>query len=390
MNNTWGLRVVIRKDKMNEGGKCPLHWEATFNGETAKFSTGKGIELKDWDNRRKKAKKSCGYSSPLNSFLSNVETEFENYMMGLENKGVWLTRKRVQAFFRGEKKVTFYDFFAETVKMWEGDKKPSTLSSYRDTLKIMKLMDPDVDFADLDYEFVKKWDYYLKTERGNKVMARFNRHKNLKTIIKEAILQGYMSKTPYFHYKVRKEEGKRQFLEIEEVKSLMAFRLPVLHIKQQRTKDMFLLGCFTGLRFSDVVRLTWRNIQLNEEETGGLMTIEMQKTSKEVKTSLIPPVIEILKRHRKENLDEPIFNNITNQAINRNLKVLMKLVGIDKNITFHCSRHTFASNHLEVDTPIANLKDLLGHSDISQTQIYAKTLQKGLIESMDHLGAAYA
>jgi integrase len=221
-------------------------------------------------------------------------------------------------------------------------------------------------------------------------MARFNRHKNLKTIIKEAILQGYMSKTPYFHYKVRKEEGKRQFLEIDEVKSLMAFQLPTPHIRQQRTKDMFLLGCFTGLRFSDVVRLTWGNIQLNEEETGGMMTIIMQKTSKEVKTSLIPPVVEILKRYKKGNLDEPIFNDISNQAINRNLKVLMKLIGIQKNITFHCSRHTFASNHLEVDTPITNLKDLLGHSDISQTQIYAKTLQKGLDDSMNNLGDAYS
>jgi integrase len=375
---------------MKDGGRCPLHWEATVNGQVFKFSTGKVIELKHWDNQKKEAKKGCGYSMVLNGYLRNTLNEYEAYMIDLENKGIPLSKKKLEVFFRGEKKVTFYEFFDRTVKRWEGDKKPSTINSYTNTLKIMKRMDPDVDFADLDYEFVNKWDYYLKTERKNQTMGKFNRHKNLKTIIKEAMLAGYMTNTPYLHFKIKKQESKREFLIIEEVKSLMAFQLPIIHIKQQRTKDMFLLGCFTGLRFSDVVRLTWRNIQLNAEETGGLMTIEMQKTAKEVKTALIPPVIEILKRHRKENLDEPIFNNITNQAINRNLKVLMKLVGIDKNITFHCSRHTFACNHLEVETPIANLKDLMGHSDISQTQIYAKTLQKGLIESMDHLGAAYA
>lgn len=390
MKESWGIRVVLRKDKMKEGGKCPLHWEATVNGQVCKFATGKGVELKHWDNLKKEAKKGCGYSMALNGYLRKTQTEFEAYMIALENKGIPLTKKKVQEFFRGEPKETFYQFFERTVKMWEGDKKQSTLNSYWNTLKILKLMDADVDFADIDYAFVQRWDYYLKTERQNVVNARLNRHKCLKAIIRQAMLQGLMSKTPYMHFKIKREEGKREFLEIEEVKKLMAFELPMLHIKQQRTKDMFLLGCFTGLRFSDVVRLTWGNIQLNEEGTGGVLTIKMQKTSKEVKTALIPPMVEILKRYRKENLDEPIFDNITNQGINRNLKVLMKLVGIDKNITFHCSRHTFASNHLEVDTPIANLKDLLGHSDISQTQVYAKTLQKGLDESMSKLANAYA
>lgn len=390
MKESWGMRVVLRKDKMKEGGRCPLHWEVTVNGQVSKFSTGKGIELKHWDNLKKEAKKGCGYSMVLNEYLYKTKTEFHGYMMGLENKGIPLTKKKVQDFFRGEKKETFYGFFERTVKMWVGDKKESTINSYWNTLKILKLMDPDVDFADIDYAFVQRWDYYLKTERKNVVNARLNRHKCLKAVIRQAMLQGLMSKTPYMHFKIKREEGKREFLEIEEVKELMAFQLPIPHIRQQRTKDMFLFGCFTGLRFSDVVRLTWRHVQLNEEETGGLMTIKMQKTSKEVKTALIPPVVEILKRYRKENLDEPIFNNITNQAINRNLKVLMKLVGIEKNITFHCSRHTFASNHVESDTSLNKLMKMLGHANITQTMIYAKTLQKDLDEAMSKLAKAYA
>lgn len=390
MKNAWGLRVVIRKDKMKDGGRCPLHWEATVNGQVFKFSSGKVIELKHWDNQKKEAKKGCGYSMVLNGYLRNTLNEYEAYMIDLENKGIPLSKKKLEVFFRGEKKVTFYEFFERTVKRWEGDKKPSTINSYTNTLKIMKLMDSDVDFGDIDYEFVQKWDYYLKTERKNKIMGRFNRHKCLKAIIKEAMLQGYMTKTPYLHFKIKKQESKREFLTIEEVKKLMAYALPIKHIRQQRTKDMFVFCCLTGLRYSDVVRLTWMNIQFNADETKGTLIIEMLKTSKEVQTALIPPAIEILKRYKRQQLDEPIFENISNQAINRNIHVLMKLAGINKRITFHCSRHTFASNHLEVDTPIANLKDLLGHSDISQTQIYAKTLQKGLIESMDHLGAAYA
>ena len=390
MKNAWGLRVVIRKDKMKDGGRCPLHWEATVNGQVFKFSTGKVIELRHWDNLKKEAKKGCGYSMVLNGYLRNTFNEYEDYMIGLENKGIPLSKKKLEVFFRGEKKLTFYDFFERTVKRWEGDKKPSTINSYTNTLKIMKLMDSDVDFGDIDYEFIQKWDYYLKTERQNKIMGRFNRHKCLKAIIKEAMLQGYMTKTPYLHFKIKKQESKREFLTIEEVKKLMAFELPTKHIRQQRTQDMFVFCCLTGLRYSDVIRLTWKNIQLNADGTKGTLAIEMLKTSKEVQTVLLPQALEILKRYKRKQLDEPIFDHISNQAINRNMHVLMRLVGINKRITFHCSRHTFACNHLEVDTPIANLKDLMGHSDISQTQLYAKTLQKGLIESMNHLGAAYA
>tara|TARA_R110002072_G_scaffold100304_3_gene220897 strand:+ start:398 stop:1570 length:1173 start_codon:yes stop_codon:yes gene_type:complete len=390
MKNAWGLRVVLRKDKMKDGGRCPLHWEATVNGQVFKFSTGKVIELKHWDNLKKEAKKGCGYSMVLNGYLRNTINDYEEYMIGLENKEIPLSKKKLEVFFRGEKKVTFYDFFERTVKRWEGDKKPSTINSYLNTLKIMKLMDSDVDFGDIDYEFINKWDYYLKTERNNKVMGRFNRHKCLKAIIKEAMLQGYMTKTPYLHFKIKKQESKREFLPIEEVKRLMELELPTKHIRLQRSKDMFLFCCFTGLRYSDVVRLTWRNIQLDADETKGILTIEMMKTSKEVKTALIPTAIEILQRYRRDSLDKPIFDHISNQAVNRNMHVLMRLVGINKRITFHCSRHSFASNHLEVDTSISKLKDMLGHADISQTQIYAKNLDKGLVDSMNNLAAAYA
>lgn len=390
MKESWGIRVVLRKDKMKEGGKCPLHWEVTVNGQVSKFSTGKGIELKHWDNLKKEAKKGCGYSMVLNGYLRKTQTEFEEYMIGLENKGVPLTKKKVQTFFRGEKKVTFYEFFEKTIELWKSSKKESTINSYQNTLKIMREMDPDVDFADLTYEFLQNWDSYLINVRKNKVMGKFNRHKNLKTIIREAMLNGHMKENPYLHFKIKKEEGKREFLEIEEVKSLIEYELPIQHAKQQRTKDMFLFGCFTGLRFGDMVRLTWSNIVLNEDETKWVLSVEMQKTSKEVRIALMPPAVEILKRYSRHNLDEPIFDNITNQGINRNLKVLMKLVGIEKNITFHCSRHTFASNHVESDTSLNKLMKMLGHANITQTMIYAKTLQKDLDEAMSKLAKAYA
>ncbi len=389
MKNKWNLRIVIRAEKIRPDGTVPLYWEASINKQEMKFSSQKWVALKYWDNNKKLVKKGCGYSAVMNGYIKKTFEDFESYMIELDNAGGLISKKKVQDFFRGEHKITFYEFFEKTIKMWEGDKKQSTLNSYINTLKIMRLMEPELNFEDINYELVQRWDYYLKTVRKNTINGRFNRHKCLKAIIKETILQGHLAQTPYIHFKVRQQESKRNFLTIDEVKMLRRLRLPRERHKLQRSLDMFLFACFTGLRYSDVVRLTWAHLEINKEWTDGIMTIEMQKTSKEVQTVLIPPALEILKRYQNRQ-EEAVFPYITDTALNRNVKVIMDMVGIGKHITFHCARHSFASNHLEIDTPIANLKDLLGHSSIDQTQIYAKTLRKSLVKSMKNLGSIYA
>lgn len=390
MQNSWNLRVVFRKDRGRGDGKCPLYWEVTINRKELKFSTKKWLDPKYWDKNKKRAKKGCGYSGVLNSYINKTFDEFEGYMIEIDNEGRMISKEMVQDFFYGAHKITFYEFFEKTIKMWEGDKRQSTLNSYINTLKIMRQMQSELNFEDINYELIQRWDYYLKTVRGNTINGRFNRHKCLKAIIKEAMLQGHLVQNPYIHFKVRQTESKRQFLTIDEVKELMNFKLPPERHKLQRSLDMFLFACFTGLRYSDVVRLTWANIELNEDHTDGLLTIEMQKTGKEVQTVIIKPAIDILLRYQRETEEEPVFDYITDTALNRNIHVIMGLMGIKKHITFHCARHSFASNHLEIDTPIANLKDLLGHSNIEQTQIYAKTLRKNLVKSMKNLGNIYA
>lgn len=181
--------------------------------------------------------------------------------------------------------------------------------------------------------------------------------------------------------------GSRMFLTLEEVKCLMLFKLPKEHRNLEEVKEMFLFSCFTGLRFSDVINLRWKNILFEDMK----IDINMVKTSNDLKLPMIEPAAAILKRLKRFHHPETyVFKRITNQAINRSLKVIIRLAEIEKTITFHCARHTFATNHIEIGTPIYNVKELLGHQSVDDTEIYAKLLQKGLDVSMANLGKVYA
>lgn len=127
MQNKWNLRIVIRNEKQRPDGKCPLYWKVSVNRQHMKFSTKKAIDPQYWDKAKKLAKKGCGYARILNGYIRKTFDEFENYMLELDSGGGVISKKKVQAFFRGEHKISFYEFFEKTIKMWEGDKKQSTL-----------------------------------------------------------------------------------------------------------------------------------------------------------------------------------------------------------------------------------------------------------------------
>ena len=126
--------------------------------------------------------------------------------------------------------------------------------------------------------------------------------------------------------------------------------------------DMFLFACFSGVRFSDLTNLSWDHVKED------CIVFKMEKTSKLITIPLLPVAKNILDKYRgQDKLCKTVFDNLTNQYVNRELKNIMTAAGIHKKITFHCARHTFACTLIESKTPMIYLKDLLGHSSISTT-----------------------
>ena len=178
--------------------------------------------------------------------------------------------------------------------------------------------------------------------------------------------------------KLKWKSSEIEYLLIEEVKALE--QTPYGH----PTKNAFLFACYTGLRISDVKGLTWSNLQVDENDDMRVSFVQ-QKTKKRE----YMPVGKRARQFLPERTDgNNVFALPSFQQINRHLKKWATLAKINKKVTFHVSRHTFATLALSLKVPIETVSKLLGHSDIQTTQIYAKVIDRNKREAIDILDEA--
>ena len=164
--------------------------------------------------------------------------------------------------------------------------------------------------------------------------------------------------------KPKQESAEREFLSVEELRKLVETN-PTDH-----TRKTFLFGCFTGLRHSDIVTLQWEDITENEE--GAIIRKKQQKTDNVVEIPLNNAAIQLLPKRKEKGL---VFGDkFTQVHRNKIIRKWVKSVGIEKHITFHCSRHTFATLLISKGADLYVVSKLLGHNNIETTQIYAKVV----------------
>lgn len=169
----------------------------------------------------------------------------------------------------------------------------------------------------------------------------------------------------------------REFLTIEELRNLM--NVPCAN---EQVKNAFIFSCFFGLRLSHVRTLTWNKIHKMPEEKTLYVHVFMQKTQKPLNVPLSGEALKVVEE--KENPDEPIFKLPTSDAtINYHIKRWVKNGHIDKTISFHCSRHTFATMMLTLGADLYTTSKLLGHANVTTTQIYSKIIDKKKEEAIN-------
>lgn len=190
-------------------------------------------------------------------------------------------------------------------------------------------------------------------------------HGRLKSLIRAAFKTGYQLSNPYDHFQVHSIKGTRTFLEAEELETLIKlYQCHELPKHLQQTLETFLFSCFTGLRYSDVMEITNRNIVGKELHC---FTVKGQRFSHQLRI----PLPEIALRMVEYKIGK-LFKQISSQKINVNLRRIMHFAGIKKHITYHCARHTFGTLFIAIGGELMVLKELMGHSKISTTTEYVK------------------
>lgn len=394
-SNSFKVLFYLRKAKTNSRGLAPLMCRITLNKQRKEFSTGYFIAESDWDSSKQliiaKSLELRSINNHLNK-LSQLFLQLFNSLL-LDNKPFDVND--VYNLYKGndEKKVvylkTFYISYLERLHQLVGiDLKLATWKKHENAylnlesylLKVHK--SKNFKISEIDLKFIKDFEYYLKTNRKlsqatiNKILQR------LKKMFNHAIEIKQLDSNPFNGYRFNLQKKEIVYLTNDELVAIQ--NCDPIHPRLKLVKNLFIFCCYTGLAYNEMRNLKRTHIQKGFDGNLWIQLIR-EKTNKRVSIPLLPKAKQILEIYL--SLEDEVFPRISNQKFNLYLKEIAVLAEVDKIITHHTARKTFASTILLYnDVPIELVSELLGHSSIKVTQeSYAKLSNRKVSQVMIRL-----
>ncbi len=371
--NRLSQRVIRRKDAINKRGYAPLALQVFVNGKRDVFSLNILLKEENWNDKLrevvplKNSEINREQATKLNDIITLAKNRASNIRHDFEMRRLKLNKD----IFREEFKSNNVDYsfltYCDEQIAWMRENKyhePSTIKSLSESITKLRTFRDKIQFTDLSLELIKGFDAFLKNKVN--MNTRMKHHKNLNRFINSASKK-YRIENPYFEFKIKRIVGNREILSREEMTALVElFHTHSCNNHIQNVLQAFLFSCYTGMRISDIMLFKWEWIQ-------GDSIFFIPQKSKNVTTQFLRiPLNEKAKSFLPEKKTEFVFNLPTKQYINLSLKTLLKMIESNKKISFHCARHTFATNFLRAGGAIQVLQELLGHSKIETTMIYVK------------------
>lgn len=370
--------VYNRKKQLNKQGTALVQVEASLNQRKVYFRTNIYLKPEHWDSRRSQV-----YNHPqaddLNTMLYEFILQLQAIELGLWKRGVPATLSLLKESMVKDKpvNVTFPVFARDYVL--SSDRKDSTKENLLTTITVLQEFRSGLDFKDITYTFLKEFEAYLR-EKGNSVNTIAKHLRQLRTLVNEAINQGYIHADayPFRKFKIKQEKGRHEFLTPDELRKLES--LEVSDKKLRHVLDAFLFCCYVGLRFSDFCQLSPANfIRVNGKRWLHFKSI---KTGVEIRLPLHllfdGKALAILDKY-----DISEFANLgSNSETNKALVELAALARIRKHITYHTARHTCATLLIHQGVPITTVQRLLGHTSVKTTEIYSEILSNTIVRDL--------
>lgn len=386
-NNKLNVLYLIDRTKENKKGKCPIKCRLTYRGKRKSFSTGQFIKQEDWYSKQQKAKPPTKENEFTNTQLSLITQKVNQAFLFLQVNQEVFDVEDVYLQYKGKNikaEKTLLEMFelhnSRMLRLVDIEYTKSTHNKFieakKHTSSFIKhqFKKRDILLESLSVKFLADFDYYLKTEKGHKQITINKSIQRVRKIVKLAIAEGYLKQDPFIMYKPKRYERKVVFLSTQELKNLEEYSFAQTRLEQVR--DMFVFCCYTGLAYAEMHTLSNEHLI---EGFDGNMWIRMyrKKTKSQVSVPLLPKALDILARYKEERDNKKVLPVISNQKFNSYLKEISEIVGIDKRLTHHIARKTFATTVLLYnDVPMEIVSELLGHSKMQITQDhYAKVVQ---------------
>ncbi|AND64484.1 integrase [Flavobacterium covae] len=385
------ILFVISATRINKKGLVPLVCRITYLGIRKPFATGIFINPENWNNTNQKAIPEDIEHKQINTQLSLIKQEINQAFLFLQVQKEQFDVEDIYLKYKGEDikpSKTLIEVFnlhnTAMEKLVDIEYTKSTFSKFTEAKQhienflLHKYKKRNIALEDISLKFLNDFDYYLKTEKKFKQITINKSIQRVRKIIKLAIAEGFLMTDPFILYKPKKVINNVTYLTTEELFKLENHSFSQLRLDQVR--DMFVFCCYTGLPYQEMSSLTKKNIV---KKFDGKLWIDMyrQKTKKQFSVPLLPKATSILNKYQDSKNILPI---ISNQKFNSYIKEIAEIIGIEKKLTHHIARKTFATTVLLYnDVPIEVVSELLGHSKISTTQDhYAKVVQKKVSEQI--------
>ena len=399
MKATFNIMFFIQKGKVTANGRAPIFARLTVNGERVHFSTKLSIQPDRWD-----AKNYCTLGKTkdeknINGFLDELKCSIQRHYFDLQAAGDVVSASKIKKMmFCTEEhrcvsvKEIFDRFIEDYTKQVQMNKAGvPTLSRYKMARQRVlefskeKYRVDDMPLADIDKRFIEQFFIWLRLEHGianNTAVKYVNR---FSTVYKLARDCGWVQGDPFHFVKLKMDKVDRGFLTNEEIQ--LMYKKKFVSERLEQIRDLFIFSCYTGLSFIDVAQLSEDNLKLWGDGHWWL-NCHRQKTKVPFNVMLLDIPLQIIEKYKPKRRNGLLFHVPTNQKCNEYLKEIAALCGINKNLTFHMARHTFATTiTLGNGVPIETVSKMLGHTNIKTTQIYARITDQKVGSDMEVLAA---
>lgn len=398
LTKNFSLLFYLKRRSNYVSGNLPIYIRITINGQRVEITAQRECEPEKWNIAAGRKNGTREDVRILNAYLDTLQAKIYEIHRRLVEADEEITAEIIRNHLNGTAAKSrfiialFQEHNDRVANLVNKDFAPGTLTRYKTTLDHSrdfirwKYKAEDIDIFKLNYEFITEFEYWLKSVRNIGHNTAIKYLATFKKIVIICIKNGWLPRDPFHAYKMNKREVDRTALTAEELAKISKKKFD--HERLGQVRDIFLFCCYTGLAYIDVYKMSRSEIITGIDGEKWLV-IKKQKTDSPSRIPLLPQALSILKKYDKDpqcEIKGQLLPVLSNQKMNSYLKEIAVLCRINKVITFHLARHTFATTvTLTNGVPMESVSKMLGHRNLKTTQQYAKIVDVKVSEDMKKL-----
>ncbi|MDT0606305.1 site-specific integrase [Croceitalea rosinachiae] len=399
--NTFSILFYPKTSDSDKHGMSPLFLRITVDSKRVELSLKRKVRPKNWCPISNRVIGKGQNTDEINNHLDDLKVRIRRIQAEFVSQGqpysaVTVKDKLLNKGSKIKTVLSIYDNHNNNMQSLLGV--DYTYSTYRRHVRTRNHLErfifqeyggKDLFITNVNLKFVTGFEHYLKLSKAGSHNTIVKYVTNFKKIVRIALANNWMKTDPFYHWKARWLKTYREVLTDIELRLLIEKEFKLVRL--ERTRDVFVFCCFTGLSYIDAKNLGEENIHSIGHKKW--IRILLTKTKVQSTIPLLPIVEQILNKYRaspNKQIGQRLLPVLSNQKMNQYLKEISEICHINKRMTFHLSRHTFATTvTLSNGVPIESVSKMLGHQSMRTTQIYAQVLDHKLSKDMELVAGRY-